>query len=200
MASVLVFSPCTDKKDDTESIPPWSRVIKPTDYLGDKQLLQRLMNTREHVLIELGARVGSEVTYALDLYVRTGKAYEELRQHYTCLKKKMLSDNEIQWFFLSGGYGVVHAFEETVKYQASFSQFPGVLRTDRIWQSCGTLSLICDAIVQKFQPLRIYAFGNRSYTHFIKQADFYPASDITTTVFECRGRPGPTKLSPIIGE
>ncbi len=200
MASVLVFSPCTAAKDNKIPIPPGSRIISPTDYLEDKQLLQCLMNTREHVLIELGAQIDSRITYALDLYVRTGKAYKELRQYYDRLKKRMLSDDEIQWFFLSGGYGVVHAFEAAVNYQASFGQFQGVLRTDRIWQRDGKLSLICDAIAQKFQPLRIYVFGNSSYTHFIKQANFYSASNMTTTVFECYGRQGPTKLSPIMGE
>ena len=92
MASVLVFSPCTATKDDRTPIAPGSMIMKPPDYLGDKRLLQRLMNTREHVLVELGAQRDSRITYAFDLYVRKGKAYKEVLQHCDRLRKRMLSD------------------------------------------------------------------------------------------------------------
>lgn len=200
MASVLVFSPCTAAKDDRTPIPSGSKITRVTDYLKDEQLRQQLLNTRDHVLVELGAQLGCTTTYALDLYAKTGRAYKALRCYCDRLKEVMLSESSVQWFFLSGGYGVIHALEEAVNYQASFSQFPGVLRTDKIWQRDVSLSSICDAIVERFRPSRTYAFGSSAYTRFIKQADLYSADDMATTVFESSGPYGSAKLSPTVGE
>ncbi len=49
----------------------------------------------------------------LTFYVRAGKAYFEIyKHHYQQLKRMVLQDNCLSWFFLSGGYGIVNALEK----------------------------------------------------------------------------------------
>jgi hypothetical protein len=145
-----------------------------------------------------GVQTGDKVTYAFDLYVKEGKAYSGLYQrYYNSLKRKLIFDNDVQWFFLSGGYGVVHALEGAKNYQASFIRLPSekrVIYTGTIWQNAG-LSAMCDAIVSKLQPSRIYVFGSMNYTAFAKQAVFWSDND-NVKIFESKGNAGPYWLEP----
>jgi len=113
----------------------------------------------------------------------------------------MISDNEIEWFFLSGGYGIIHALEAAKKYQATFDR--NIARKKKIpytadlWKS--TLPLICNAIASKFQPTWLYVFGSKSYTYFIKQTEFWKINE-TIKMFESTGQSGTSWLSPKLDE
>jgi hypothetical protein len=49
--------------------------------------------------------------------------YRELKnKNYYRLRSALLSSNTIEWFFLSGGRGVIHALEAARKYQATFNR------------------------------------------------------------------------------
>lgn len=91
------------------------------------------------------------------------------------MKQRLQTGDDIQWLFLSGGYGVIHALEVAVEYQATFSrkeaQKNDIPYTGDIWCKAG-LSCMCDDIVEKFDPSCVYIFGNEAYTAFIKDTRF----------------------------
>jgi len=168
---VVVFSPCSKSKCDEIDIPPDFKPKDPEDYLESLALVCKLINTRQEVLNDPRAQKGTKPTLVFDLYVKAknSKAYKGIREScYEDLREKLLSSDDIQWFFLSGGYGVIHALERAKRYDATFHS----TRIDRIWHEAG-LPLICDSIVRKFNPSRLYIFGTPKYLDFIKEANFY---------------------------
>ncbi len=195
---VIVFSPCSDSKSDKLEI---TRGFKtPEAYLESHELLEKLRNTRKHILEELGAQKGNKATYALDLY--TGRAYAEMRSSgsYDRLKQRLLSGDEIQWFFLSGAYGVINALEKALRYEATFNRSIAnknkIPWTADIWRKTG-LSRMCDEIIQWFNLSFVYIFGSRDYTDFIKGTNFWNGGDIKgVKMFESTGQNGTNWLSP----
>jgi hypothetical protein len=132
--------------------------------------------------------------------VRAGRAYKDLFEHnYQRVKSRLLLSDGIEWFFLSGGYGIIHALEEARKYQATFNK--GIAYQNKVpftaglWN--GVLVSICDAVISKLCPEWIYVFGSRDYIQFIKQTDFWKKG-ANVKIFESTGSAGTSWLSPII--
>ena len=196
--TTIIFSPCTACKDDEEVIKQGSKVVEPFGYLHNFDLLRNLLDTRKRVFNIPGVQRGDKTTYAFDLYVRSGKTYNAIySKHYDSLKRKLLADDALQWFFLSGGYGVIHALEKAKNYQASFIRLPKdkhVPYTGTIWRNAG-LHTICDAIINRFKPSRIYVFGSRNYSVFVRQAVF-DSDNAKVKIFESKGNSGSFWLSP----
>jgi len=198
----VVITSCSASKDDSVPIPPDSRIVKPSCYLDDQILVSRLHETRESTFEDPRARTGKKITYAFDLYVRTGKAYKDLlKNNYYRLKERLLRRNDIEWFFLSGGYGIIHALEKARKYQATFNQSiayqKGIPHTTGLWDN--VLTSICDAIFSKFRSEWVYFFGSKDYTRFVKKTDYWKRSNNMKT-FESTGSAGPYWLSPILDD
>jgi len=134
--------------------------------------------------------------------VRVGRAYKRLLENnYVRLKNKLLSSGSIEWFILSGGYGIIHALEEARKYQATFNQSIAyqnkIPYTAKLWKSI--LTSLCENIIARFDPDVVYVFGSRDYTDFIKQTSFWKIED-NVRMFESTGSSGPFWLSPILNE
>jgi len=132
--------------------------------------------------------------------VRAGNAYRNLRKdNYSRLKAAIIS-GEIEWFFLSGGYGIVHALETARKYQATFNRSIAYQKkipfTADLWET--TLTSLCDAVISKFNPEWVYIFGSRDYTSFIKKTDFWRANN--AKMFESTGSAGPFWISPKLND
>jgi len=200
---IIIITPCSASKDDSTPIPNSFKIVQPSHYLDDKNLISGLQNIREQIFCDPRTCVGTRITHAFDLYVSAGKAYRDLRKsnNQQKLKSTLISDDEIEWFFLSGGYGIIHALEAAKKYQATFDR--NIARKKKIpytadlWK--GTLPLICNAIASKFQPTWLYVFGSKSYTYFIKQTDFWKMKE-TIKMFESTGQSGPSWLSSKLDE
>jgi cytoplasmic iron level regulating protein YaaA (DUF328/UPF0246 family) len=199
---ILIITSCSARKDDSVPILEGSKVVQPSYYLDDESLIMRLNNIRERVFQDPRANVGLRTTYALDLYVRAGNAYRELKnRNYYRLKSALLSSNTIEWFFLSGGYGVIHALEAARKYQATFNRNiayqSNIPYTAKLWNN--VLPTFLDAIISKFNPQWVYVFGSQDYTNFVKQTNFWKGCT-NVKIFESKGYSGPIWLSPIINE
>lgn len=203
VGNVLVFSPCSQSKCDHIDMPAGFEPKKPLDYLANPALAHKLVATRRQVLSDPQAQKGNRSALAFDLYVKATKsrAYKGIREScYEDLRKRMLSTNDLQWFFLSGGFGVIHALEEATKYQATFDKGIAYQNdipfTGKVWREAG-LSRMCDAIVKHYAPSRVYVFGSKEYTAFIKLTDFWSERDDKgVKMFESTGRTGADWLSP----
>jgi cytoplasmic iron level regulating protein YaaA (DUF328/UPF0246 family) len=200
---IIIITPCSASKDDSSTIPNNFKIVQSSHYLDDKNLISHLQSIREQIFRDPRTCVGAKITYAFDLYVNAGKAYRGLREssNQQRLKSTLISDGNIQWFFLSGGYGIINALEATKKYQATFDRNIAHQRkipyTANLWESA--LTQMCSAILSKFQPTWLYVFGSKSYTYFIKQTDFWKTKK-TITMFESTGQQGPSWLSPKLNE
>jgi hypothetical protein len=182
----LVLSPCSESKSDKVEIPASFTPKNPTDYLDDRYLLRQLDTGRRRILKELRKQTESPETLAIDLYVGAphSRAYRRTRElsHYQKLRRKLFSGGDIEWFFLSGGYGVVNALERVQKYNASFAE----TKVRKVWQE-EDLPAILDGIVATLHPLHVYVFGNTDYVSFVLETTFYQERKQTQlTVFERR--------------
>jgi len=198
---LIVVTSCSASKDDSIPVTEGSRVVEPSYYL-EHALVSGLLNGRERIFRDPRASVGVKTSYALDLYSRAGRAYKNLLEHnYRGLKSMLLSSDSVEWFFLSGGYGIIHALEKARKYQATFSRGiayqNNIPYTGKIWAPL--LTRICDSVLLKFHPDFVYVFGNRDYTEFIRQTSYWKTKD-NVRMFENTGSAGPTWLSPILDE
>jgi len=199
---ILIIGSCSARKDDSVPILEGFRIVQPSYYLDDENLIMRLNSIRELIFQSPRASIGSKTTYAFDLYVKAGNAYRELREkNYYRLKSALLLSNTIEWFFLSGGYGIIHALEVARKYQATFNKNiayqNNIPYTTNLWGNM--LPSILDAIISKFDPQWVYVFGSRDYTYFVKQTNAWKDRS-NIKMFESTGSAGPFWLSPIINE
>ena len=104
---IVIITSCSASKDDSIQIGSNTGLVSPTNYLNDKSLLRELTRTRETIFSKDEANLGKRSTYAFDLYVRAGKAYKAILNNcYAPLKEMLIQSEEVQWFFLSGGYGI----------------------------------------------------------------------------------------------
>lgn len=161
---ICVFTSCSASKDDSTPIPPDSKTILPSDYLDDEMLLNRLESTRTQIFQDYRANIGNRRTYAFDLYVKAGNAYRDIRRaNFAQVKMLLKSSDKIQWFFLSGEYGIIHALEPAVKYQATFNRTIAYQKnipfTGTLWK--GVLPLIIDDVVSQLDPEWVFVFGSR---------------------------------------
>lgn len=197
----VIISSCSARKDDLVSIRG-SRVVEPSDYLGENPLLSALLARRTNIFADPRAQTGKRTTYAFDLYVRTGKAYKNLyANRYQNVREALVNNGNIEWFFISGGYGIIHALEAANNYQATFSQTIAhqnhIPYTSKIWGNL--LPTICDAVISRYRPESVYVFGSQDYTQFIKQTNHWKHAD-NITIFESTGSAGPLWLSPILDQ
>lgn len=202
--SVTIISACTARKQDAIPIPQRAKTVQPEDYLDDENLIKKLLQTRQKILVDPRAQVGNKLTYAFDLYVNTGHAYKEIRtSHYKNIKI-LLKSGKIEWFFLSGGYGIINALEPANRYQATFSKSIAYKRkipyTAKMWGE--NLTRICDDMIKKQNPKDVYIFGSQDYTCFIKRSNFWQHSREGREIrmFESTGSAGPHWISKILGE
>lgn len=199
---LVVITPCSASKCDCIPIPPEGKVVEPRDYLRDEELLGRLIRLRQTVFATPGAQPGNATTYAFDLYVRAGQAYRDIRRsNYAEVKELLAGSRTVQWFFLSGGFGIVHALEKAHKYQATFNRSiayrRGIPYTATLWGE--TLVRICDCILWGLAPEWVYVFGSEDYTRFVKDTRYYAESD-RITVFESVGITGTGWIGPRLHE
>jgi len=201
---IVIFSACSARKDDEIPIPEGVKASQPSDYLHDVSI-ERFQDIRNQILSDPRARIGNKPTFAFDLYVRTGNAYKDLRTVNYKKSKSLLISGEINWFFLSGGYGILNALESARKYQATFNRNIAYQKnipfTANLWK--GMLTKISDGIIRRFNPKHIYIFGSKGYTDFIKQTCFWvnrSISGISVKMFESTGSAGPYWLSPKLNE
>ena len=198
---IVVISSCSARKDDSVPIPENSRRVFPSEYLGDVDLVRLLEDTREAIFKDSGSKVGTKETYAFDLYVRAGYAYKKLKASNETKLKEMMYSGKLQWFFLSGGYGIIHALEPARKYQATFNR--AIAYKNKIpftatqWKSI--LSDMIDSAVSKFDPEWVFFFGSQDYSAFFKETRAW-RSNRNVRLFESTGSCGPYWLSPIIGK
>lgn len=196
---ILIITSCSASKDDSISILDGSKIIRPSDYLNDKKLISRLQEIRETIFEKPNAEVGDNTTYAFDLYGRAGYTYNDLRKSSNQEKFRLIlaSSDKINWFFLSGGYGIVNALEPVRKYQATFNRSISyqndIPYTTDLWEDI--LPRICDSVISNFTPDWVYVFGSRDYTHFIKQTNFWERKE-SVKMFESTGSAGVHWLSP----
>lgn len=198
----VVITSCSANKDESVSIPAQSKIVEPSHYLDNKILVSKLCETRRSIFEDPRASIGQRTTYAFDLYVRAGKAYKDLlKSNYHQLKERLLRTSDIEWFFLSGGYGIIHALEKARKYQATFNRSiacqKGIPYTTDLWNS--VLTSICDVIFYKFNPVWVYVLGSRDYTQFVKKTNYWKRSS-NITMFESTGSAGSNWLSPILND
>ena len=200
---IILITPCSASKDDSATIPGGSRVVGPQYYLDRTDLIDRFYRTRENIFQDKRTLLGNRITHAFDLYVSSGRVYQALRKsgNRERMKAMLLSSDQIEWFFLSGAYGIIHALEPAKRYQATFSKSiayqKGIPCTTTMWS--GLLSSVCEAIVLKFQPKWVYVFGSQDYTNFIKRADFWTTRN-NLRMLESTGSSGPYWLSPSLNE
>lgn len=201
---MIVITSCTASKQDTIPIPKEAKTVQPSDYLNDNNLLEELFQVRNQIFNDPRANLGDNFTYAFDLYVNTGNAYKEIRKYHYEKIKTAIKTRKIQWFFLSGGYGIINALEPARKYQATFSRGIAYQNkipfTAKLWGS--TLTKICDNLIEKQNPKHVYIFGSRDYTSFIKKTHFWKETDKEKEIkiFESTGSAGPHWISKILGE
>lgn len=196
----IVISSCSASKDDSIPISSNSNVVSPSNYIDDESIVSELIGTRDKIFADSRACLGRNFTYAYDLYIRAGRAYTELyRTNYERVKNILLKGDNVKWFFLSGGYGVINALEATRSYQATFNRSISYQKripfTASLWAPI--IPHICDSIFQKFQPEYVYIFGSKDYTRFIKNTNFWKTKD-NIKIFESTGSAGVYWLSPII--
>lgn len=201
MPKVLVISACTANKNDTVPIPENAKKTDPTVYLSDNELADKLKSTRELVFSDPRANVGQRSTYAFDLYIPAGYAYRHLPPSVCNTVKQLIASESISWFFLSGGYGLIHALEPATDYNITFNPTIAyqnkILCSTKYWRE--TLSDIIDSAVEKFNPDDIFFFGSKDYTSFFKSTNTWQTVG-NAMLFESTGSAGPHWLSPIIGK
>jgi len=195
---VVVFSSCTAAKDD--SVPIERPRIEPSEYVGDSQLLRKLLETRKVILSWPEAKKGDRETYAFDLYVRKGQMYAAVYEHHYQRLRAALMDGimNVEWFFISGGYGIVNALEPACAYQATLNKAihyqKGVPFTAELWQP--TLGNICKGVMSHHSESKIYVFGGRDYTSYFEGVP-HPRE---MRIFKSAKTVGGRRLSPVLAD
>jgi hypothetical protein len=118
--------------------------------------------------------------YAFDLYVRHPETqmYRELRDTGLAVmvrEQLLLDGNKVEWYFLSGGYGLLHALEMARPYQATFDK--GIANRNSIPGTLGEwkpiLPLLLDEIFRREVPSSVSVFGSKAYVDMVQSANFY---------------------------
>ncbi len=189
---------------DEVSIPDNGRIVQPKDYIKDEKLLADLNKTRKKIFEDSRANFGKNLTYAFDLYVNTGYAYKKLKHnHYKKIKSLLLS-KKLAWYFLSGGYGIIHALEPAKKYQATFNRTISykntIPYTTNLWKK--SLPKIIDQIIAQKNPKHFYTFGSQDYTQYVKLTNFWKNRGNTSgyKIFESTGSAGVHWVSKILDD
>ena len=179
-----------------------TKTVQPSYYLNDNSLISEMLAIRNTIFKNEKANLGNKNTYAFDLYVRKGNAYKEIcEKNYTRLKSYIFNPTKLEWFFLSGGFGIIHALEEAWNYQATFNcsiaYQEGIPYTANIWKTL--LPQLCDSAISRLSPDWVYVFGSRDYTRFIKETNVWDEND-NIKIIESTGSAGTIWLSKKLAE
>lgn len=176
---VLILTPCTKNKC-TDIVPEKIEVV-PDDYLGKDGSFRELHIARLKAFESAGSEYdpNSKQVYAFDLYVHHPRTqlYKNLRDSGLAERaRRAIVETRFpgEWFFLSGGYGLVHALELTRSYQATFNRqlarHARIPFTGKIWNN---LPDIIDEMVERLSPSMICVFGSTDYINFVKATNTY---------------------------
>jgi cytoplasmic iron level regulating protein YaaA (DUF328/UPF0246 family) len=198
----IIITSCTKNKS-TQFIPD-GHFVSPSDYLPNPASVEKLSVIRSAVFTRPNSAYHQHATqhYAFDLYVRdqNTQLYRGLRNTglAVMVRERLLSaGNEIEWYFLSGGYGLLHALEMARPYQATFDRKiaidNGIPHTLPQWKP--TLPLLLDEIFCRTVPSSVSVFGSKTYVDMVRATDLYGnRSDL----FDIRsGRPN-TLSTPLV--
>jgi cytoplasmic iron level regulating protein YaaA (DUF328/UPF0246 family) len=188
MTRHIIITACT--KNKCTDFTPDGRIVSPGQYLANPAALAQLNRTRDSVLSNpksaYDPRAGQH--YAFDLYVRHPKT-----QMYRCLRNEGLDGpirtrllaitNDVDWYFLSGGFGLLHALELARPYQATFrndiARKENIPSTLREWKP--VLPSILDEILARSTADSIHIFGSKDYVDMVLSSEHYKRR---STVFE----------------
>jgi hypothetical protein len=176
---ILILTPCTKNKC-TDIVPDKFKVV-PEDYLVKESSLLELQIARLKAFESPRSEYdpGSNQVYAFDLYVRHPRTqlYRNLRDSGLAERaRRVIVETRFpaEWFFLSGAYGLVHAFELTRSYQATFNRQMAdqaeISFTGRIWKN---LPDIIDEMLERLSPSMIHVFGATDYINFVTATNAY---------------------------
>ena len=196
----MIISSCTAGKDDSIPLPKGVITINPREYITEGSLRTQFLKTRSEIFLDPKSKIGEKNTLAYNLYVRKGRAYKILYQKYYEQTLEALKRHDFEWFFLSGGYGLVHALEESHRYQATFSRGTAYQNdipfTGTIWKK--VLPRVIDSVIDRYRPDTVLVFGSRDYTSFVEATSSYRKERRLFEVTESYGSSGPIELSPKI--
>jgi len=176
----IIITSCT--KNKCTRFTPDGRIVSAVEYLANSEALARLNGTRDAVLnnpnTAYDPRAGQY--YAFDLYVRHPDTQLYLRLRNEGLdgpiRTRLLARmNDVEWYFLSGGYGLLHALELARPYQATFSHT--IARTSNIpytlrqWKP--VLPSILDQMIERSPVDSIHIFGSKDYVDMVRSSNRY---------------------------
>jgi cytoplasmic iron level regulating protein YaaA (DUF328/UPF0246 family) len=192
MAKHIIITSCTKRK--SIDFRPNGRRVSPVDYLIRPDSVKQLRRTRKLVLALPGSEYcpQEEQRYAYDLYVR-GKTqlYSNLRKEEIDVRvreKLLAAKPAVDWYFLSGGYGLLHALELVKPYQATFFRIKGTPFTLRYWKEI--LPALLDEVFQKNNSVEsVHVFGSTPYVDMVRDTKRYRTQrDLFPDVCEGKAR------------
>ncbi len=180
MTRHIIITSCT--KNKCTQFMPDGRTVSPGEYLASPAALAQLNRTRDSVFSNPKSAYDPRAKqhYAFDLYVRhpDTQLYRRLRDEgldvpvRTRLLAKM---NDVDWYFLSGGYGLLHALELARPYQATFSNTiasnNNIPCTLREWKP--VLPSILDEMFERSTVCSINIFGSRDYVDMVRSSKHF---------------------------
>lgn len=180
----IIITTCTKNKEVSPDFSPNRPGFNPDQYLGSAATLDELMRTRQAVLSKPNASFGYPVgqQIAFEMYTSPGRLYDKLRSdpiygEIRQLLNKWPDHSDAHWFFLSGGYGLIHGAEIGSAYQAVFdsgiARKGGIPYTVKDW-TC--LPQILDEMFNHLGPTHIYVVGSAAYVKFIQQTEAFQSS------------------------
>src|ERR1039457_5891148 len=188
MTRHIIITSCT--KNKCTRFPPDGRTVSPEDYLANPEAIKQLKRTRDSVLNNPKSAYDprAQQHYAFDLYVRhpDTQLYRRLRNEGLDgpVRTRLLAImNDVDWYFLSGGYGLLHALELARPYQATFNN--SIARNNSIsytrpeWNP--VLPSILDEMFERSTADSIHIFGSMDYLDMVRSSKHYKHRP---TVFE----------------
>jgi hypothetical protein len=180
----IIITTCTKNKAVSPGFSSEQPGITPQEYLGNASTINQLLQTRQAVLSKSNARFGNPVgqQISFEMYTSHGMLYDKLRADpiFEEILKNLNQrggHSKAHWFFLSGGYGLLHGAEIASAYQAVFDR--GIARKEDIpftvkdWIS---LPQILDEMFNYLAPAHIYVVGSAAYVKFIQQTEAFQSS------------------------
>ncbi len=183
MVKHIIITTCTKNKS-TDHLPAAYSVV-PTQYLSSPASVQALTRTRQAVWAIPASAYDPSASqhYAYDLYVRHPKTqlYRDLRAAgiEMPLRAALLEKaHDVEWFFLSAGYGLVHALELARVYQASFTRAIAakakIPYTGTIWKNI--LPDILDDAFVSTPVAAVHVFGSEDYVRMVRATRLFSSS------------------------
>jgi cytoplasmic iron level regulating protein YaaA (DUF328/UPF0246 family) len=180
MSKHIIITSCT--KNKSTQFKPNVRSVSTKDYLATHDAIDRLNSTRSAVFRDPTSAYNPQATqhYAFYLYVRhcETQLYRPLRDEGLAVpvRERLLDHtNDVEWYFLSGGYGLVHALELERPYQATFNKqiatknnIPWTLPE---WKR--VLPALLDEVFERTTPSSVSVFGSKDYVDVVRAMKHY---------------------------